>query len=228
MLPYKYNYLVGAVLCFVLWLILYWHRRDLRKEMLYMSICVAIVGLFAEFFLWTVDWWHPYTITGTRIGIEDLILGFTNGGVAAVLYEEIFKKRLYRRKIYQPSHGIWIFALVSLIVTYSFFYFFQLTSFYATTIGFAIGGVIILWFRKDLVIDAILSGFLVSLVSLPFYWILFYLSPGIVGAIWYTNRLSGVYFAGIPVEDLVFYFFVGFTVGPLYEFWRGERLRRLK
>ena len=43
--------------------------------------------------VWTVDWWQPETVTGTRAGIEDAILGFTNGGLGAVLYEVVFKKR---------------------------------------------------------------------------------------------------------------------------------------
>lgn len=97
MIPYKYTYFVGTIIFFIPWLILYLWRKDIRKQMLQLSIWVAIGSLITAYFWWTIDWWRPETITGTRIGLEDLLLGFSNGGIAAVIYEEVFRKRLYRR-----------------------------------------------------------------------------------------------------------------------------------
>src|SRR5688572_32751862 len=94
MIPMRYAYLVSTLPFLLMWLVLYAQRKDLRPQMRFMSLFVAVSGLIAEGLWWTVDWWHPPTITGTRVGIEDFLLGFTNGGVAAVLYETIFRKRL--------------------------------------------------------------------------------------------------------------------------------------
>ncbi len=225
MIPLKFSYLVGSLMLAPLWAIIFYLRKDLRKEMLYMSFAVAVLGIFAEWNLWTVDWWHPQTITGTRIGIEDFFLGITNGGLAAVIYEVLFKKRLYKRKTHTNSHGIWILAMYSYAILYACFYFLHLTSFVSTILTFLIGGIIMVLYRRDLFIDALASGVLISALVVPFYWVLFRLSPGMVNDFWYTEKLSGLYFFRIPVEDLVFYFFVGFFVGPLYEFWQSRRLR---
>ena len=76
MIPIKYAYLVGTIVFFIPWLILFLMRKDLRREMLIGSVSIAIVSFLTSLFLFTVDWWHPETITGTRVGIEDLLLGF--------------------------------------------------------------------------------------------------------------------------------------------------------
>ena len=89
MIPLKYTYLIGAVISFVPWLILYMHRKDLRGEMVTMSVLVAAMGLISNYFWWTEDWWRPLTITATRIGIEDIVLGFSTGGIAAVPLEDL-------------------------------------------------------------------------------------------------------------------------------------------
>lgn len=52
--PYKFTYLVAGLIHLFVWLILYWHRKDIRKEMWVISILVMIVSVIAEFHMWTV------------------------------------------------------------------------------------------------------------------------------------------------------------------------------
>ena len=58
-----------------------------------MSVIFGVIGPFVEV-VYTLDWWAPLTITGTVVGIEDVLFGFVCGGIATVVYEEIFKKRI--------------------------------------------------------------------------------------------------------------------------------------
>ena len=51
----------------------------------------SIEGIFANIIA-------PATITNTPVGLESIIAGFVVGGVAAVIYEELFKKRIKFRK----------------------------------------------------------------------------------------------------------------------------------
>lgn len=51
------------------------------------------IGPLSEYLFWTRDWWKPTTITDTVVGVEDFLLSFTNGGIAAVIYEEVFDKK---------------------------------------------------------------------------------------------------------------------------------------
>lgn len=44
---------------------------------------------------------------------------------------------------------------------------------------------------------------------------------------WMFQNLSGITVTKIPIEDLIFYFLMGFIVAPLYEYWQGYRLRKI-
>jgi Na+/proline symporter len=67
MTSYTLAYLLGTVLFIPLWFGLYWRNPGLRREMLVMSAVSVIIFVPLEFLLWSRDWWHPATITGTRV-----------------------------------------------------------------------------------------------------------------------------------------------------------------
>jgi hypothetical protein len=73
---YQYTYLIYSALFATVWIVLYFWRKDTRKEMLMMSILFALAGPGADFLL-TKDYWKPPTITGTAVGVESLIIGFS-------------------------------------------------------------------------------------------------------------------------------------------------------
>lgn len=226
-IPQQYAYLAATIIALIVWLILYFHRKDLRKEMIIMSILVAILGLFSEYLWWTHDWWRPQTITGTIIGIEDLLLGFTNGGIAAVLYEELFKKRMYKYKSRNHNLGIALLILLSYSVFMFMFYILKLNSFIATTAIQIIMGTVLIFLRKDLIYDAFLTGFCLAITSIPVYLLVEYLSPNFIENTWLWSNLSGITFLKIPIEDLIFYFLAGFSIAPLYLYWKSEKLRKI-
>lgn len=58
------------------------------------------------------DWWHPPTITGTRIGIEDLLYAIGNGGVLAVLYTIVFRQGLERVQVVPSLPFYWLMEAV--------------------------------------------------------------------------------------------------------------------
>lgn len=226
MLPYRYTYLFGSLVFFIPWLILFIHRPDLRKQIISMSLITAIVGILAEYFLWTKDWWHPQTITDTIIGPEDFLLGLSNGGIAAVLYEELFRKRLYTRVRHpQRIYLIYILLFVSLI---SMFLYFGLktSSFVITTAGILLTALILLILRRDLLISSCINGFLMVLIVIPVFLVCELVSPGVIRQMWLFSHLTGIVISGAPLEDLVFYFLVGMVSGPLYEYWYGYGLRK--
>jgi len=226
-LPLQYAYFTGSIISLIVWLILYLHRKDLRKEMIIMSILVAILGLVYEYFWWTKDWWRPQTITRTIIGIEDLLLGFTNGGIAAVLYEEVFKKRMYRYKSTNHNLGIALLIISSFLIFTIIFYILKLNSFIATTSIQIIIGITLIFLRKDLIYDAFLTGLCLTITSVPIYLLLEYLSPNFIENTWLWSNLTGIRFMKIPIEDLIFYFLTGFSIAPLYLYWKSKKLRKI-
>ena len=87
-------YLAWVIIFGLVWLILYLHRKDLRYEMLFSSLLLLPFGLTQPLFV--PDYWQPdvlYKFFGL-FDIESLLWCFFTGGIAAVLYEEIFKIRL--------------------------------------------------------------------------------------------------------------------------------------
>ena len=47
------------------------------------------------------------------------------------------------------------------------------------------------------------------------------LTPGWVQALWHFNNVPAIIIAGLPIDDVVFYFLTGAVIGPIYEYWKG-------
>lgn len=227
MLPLRFAYLTFSLIFFIPWLIFYYARKDLRKQMLAMSLFFSIVGLIAQYLWWTRDWWKPETVTGTVIGFEDFLLGFTNGGIAAVIYEEVFRKRIYHRDPCPHAKQTLFVILLTFVLMGFSFWIVKDTSFMATVIGLVVTGVILLILRRDLFVSSITNGFLMAIISLPVYYLSLLISPTFIQKTWLLPNLSGISLTGIPIEDIIFYFLVGFVAAPLYEYWQGLALRNM-
>lgn len=93
----QYAFIIGNLLFLLVWIILFTIRPYLRKEMLIMSLIVAPMGPISEIF-YLRDYWRPETFNGLLIGVEDLLFGFTIGGITAVIYEAFFSRK-YLKKI---------------------------------------------------------------------------------------------------------------------------------
>jgi hypothetical protein len=232
----KYNsinmhttYLLGVSMFFPFWLFLYIYRKDLREEMVFMGILIATGAMFLEAFVWTKDWWQPKTITGTVVGIEDALLGFLVGGIIASIYEEIFKDRLVRireRKSYHIRHFLIVIILSALIGNFTFFYL-KMHSYYSSILSMFIPTLLVYLYRKDLIMLSIVTGIIITLVSIPVYYLSFFFDPLAIN-MWFHQNISGITLLGIPIEDLVWFFVTGIFLSPLYEFWKGEKLEKLE
>ena len=105
-MPYKYAYLLGDLILFAVWSILFL-RKDLRKEILTVSIIGGVLGPLSEAF-YIRDYWQPQLFNGWTIGIEDFLFGFFFTGITASIYEEVFGKRFIKK----ASKPFWIFNVV--------------------------------------------------------------------------------------------------------------------
>src|SRR5919199_2313784 len=89
---YRYAYLFGSLLFIPVWGWLFWRTPQARREMISMSALFAVsIGVPLEWLLYSRDWWHPITVTGTAIGVEDVIYSIGNGGYMAALYAAVFR-----------------------------------------------------------------------------------------------------------------------------------------
>ncbi len=195
--------------------------------MLCASIMIGGLSVATAYHWWTVDWWHPATITGTRVGIEDFATGFFSGGIMAVAYEVVLRRRLYKVKA-KPQHlGALSVLLLLGCLTSWLFWGVGITSFYASTVAMTIAAMGVFWDRRDLIIDGIASGVLMATLAVSFYAVIIYISPEWITQTYHWDALSGILIKGIPIEEFIFWFLAGVLFGPFYEYAKSDGLRRL-
>src|SRR5680860_282366 len=96
-----------------------------RLQSFIISVITGICGPIADL-LYTRDWWSPLTITHTPIGIESVLVGFMIGGIASVVYEDVFAKkvRVPFNKLFEKDETIfnWLLGIISGYFSGSFFW----------------------------------------------------------------------------------------------------------
>lgn len=230
MFDYRYAYLFGNLLIgFPIWLFLFWRRRDLRKEMLMMSILIGFLGPLSEFW-YRQDYWMPLLFNGWPIGFEDYLFGFFAGGISGVVYEEVFVTKISHRRTRKHHWPLFILplALLFLLILNVSFLGFHLNSIYASIIGFLLLASIFIYYRKDLLVDALSSGILSGLIMLIGYFVLINYFPDIFQRFWLLKNISGITIYTVPIEEIAWAFSWGMVAGPMYEFFMGLKFRHKK
>lgn len=190
-------------------------------------------GIAAEYFLWTNDYWHPETITGTIIGPEDFIMAFTHVSLPAIIYKFIFRKGITdidipnKQLFFIAAKKLEIISLLAISPLFILLIYNGVHSFLVTSISMLLVGIYIAFNRNDLLVPMLWSAVLMTALAFPVYLISSFVFPGIVSAFW-DPSLSGYVFFGIPIEDAAWYFLLGFFMGGMYEFLTGARLEDTK
>ena len=224
MIPLEFSYLIGSLIFLAIWVVLYLLYPSLRKEMLITSIGIGFVSVATSYYWWSHDWWHPLTITGTRVGIEDFMSGFGSGGIMAIAYEGFFKKRYLKRRLKAHVPGASTLLLLMAFLTAWLFWGVGITSFLASSIALLVVAIIMFLYRRDLFMNGVVSGLIMMVVALLPYYTIIFISPDWVASTYNYNYLSGIHITGIPIEEFVFWFLAGLVFGPFYEYWQGEKL----
>jgi hypothetical protein len=224
---YAHAYLVGSLLALPLWLLLFYNRKDLAKKMLIMSVLGgALSVIFARAFLH--DYWHPiYTFPlGSFGGIEDFLYGFFVVGIASVIYEEMLSRKVMVEKEENRYSSLALPALLIYVLVFYVPFYLGLPSIYSALIGFLVVLVIIVAIRRDLLLPALISGVLLSVLTLLGFIIFVNLYPGIVSHFWYLHNVNSASIVGIPAGELVWAFGLGAVSGSVYEFFAGHRFQK--
>ena len=221
---YKYAYFVGTLIFFLIWISLYLYKKPLRREMLIMSLIFAPLGPLSEIFHFR-DYWQPeYIFTILGLGIEDLLFAFFIGGIAAVIYEELFTKKAKKteKEHLKMLIALGVLGILALtILTFGL----KMNSIYSSSLVFIFLGIIMISKRRDLAKNAILSGILVAAIMFAFHLIYTSIFPTIIQEWWKLENLSGIFLLGIPIEEMMWGFAWGFFAGPIYEFWKGIKVK---
>jgi len=229
MVNYQYAYAAWTFLFFIVWTAFYLWRKDVRKEMLFISILFGFGGPASEL-IYIQDWWQPLTLTGTAVGFEDFFIAFFIAGVSSAIYEVVSEKRIRIKRAALKNKNnenklFLFFAFFLILLFFGSFYIFKINSFYSSVLAFGLAAIIMYFKRRDLIIDSLLSGFFTLVVGISIYFILSLIYPDFIQQFWY---LKDSWFAklifGIPIAEYIWYFLAGAYIGPLYEFWKEGTL----
>lgn len=225
-----YAWLVWSVILLVIWAIVYisLKSKESKKEMLIVSLWTSLLGLTEPIFV--PEYWTPPSLFDlalkTGFDIESLLFAFGVGGLAAVVYERIFRVRHTKMSIEekrQPRHKYHILALLSAPIIFILFLIFtDLNPIYSTFIALIGGGLFTLHCRPNLKRKMFASAIIFTFLYFAYFLTLIIAYPGYVESVWNLAAISGILIFGIPLEELMFAFGLGFLWSSVYEHikWR--------
>jgi hypothetical protein len=224
MIPLRFGYLILVIVGMIFWTTFFILRKDLRKTMVLTGIFYGVLSLVTAQIWWTVDWWHPLTLTGTRVGIEDFFTGFGAGGVMMVIYQVFFSKKITFPKLKTYPIARILFSVIVLLTIEVLIYYAGLTSFESFTLMVWLGTIFMWTTRRDLIVPSIWSGVLTMICILPAYYVTILTVPGWVSATYYFNHLpTSMLITGIPIVELIFWLTAGSFIGILGAFTRSGK-----
>ncbi len=227
---WPFAYIIMSATLFLVWLVLYVVRADLRRVMFRVSLATALLGLTEPLFV--PQYWDPYTLFDwarrTGFDLESLLFSFAIGGIVFAAYEVLFRmapsqsmsaerhERRHRHHLLALSAPYVVFVMIALTT--------RLNPIYSSAMALVAGFLATLYCRRDLWLKMIVSGGL----FLAVYFIVFFFFnlsfPGYVVAVWNLKAISGVRLAGVPLEELMFAFTFGLYWSSIYEhlMWRRD------
>lgn len=184
---------------------------------------LPIIGVRIWFFVFTIG------------GVEDLIFGFSIGGIAAFSYETLFVNHICycKRKKLAFEWFLLLFAVVEGLAMVVLNNILKINSIFTSSTGMILAAIIMLYIRRDLVVNALASGVLVAVVMFVIYLIpqiLFPQAHYFMQRYWLLyGRPEGTLIWGhIPVTEMIWGFSWGLVWGPIYEFMVGARTMSIK
>jgi hypothetical protein len=228
MFSVQYAYLSLGLIFLLFWFTLFLRRKDLRNEMLVSSVITGILGVCFEFFF-IQDYWTPILWNNWAVGFEDFLYGFSVVGIAAVAYEELFRKRCTKKRSH--THH-WRYLLFFYFISLSVFFvareFLGVNTMYSALGSFLAAFTFMMFVRSDLWRDALWSGVLFLGITFLAYLPILLVFPDVVSTFWRPENISGILIFGVPLEEFLWAFIFGLVAGPFYEFWAGLRFNKSK
>lgn len=231
----KYAWLIWSLILLAVWLVVYFSlkSRQSRKEMLTVSWWTSLLGLAEPIFV--PVYWTPPSIFDlaqkTGFDIESLIFAFGIGGLAVIIYEKIFHtkhEKISRAERHHRRHKYHLLALFSTpIIFLLLFVFTDLNPIYSTIIALIGGGLFAWYCRPDLKKKMIVSAFIFLAIYFLYFLTLIAVFPDYVEQVWNFSSISGILILGIPLEELMFAFSLGFLWSSIYEHIKWYKIKEV-
>ncbi len=231
----QYAWLLWSLLLLGIWAAIYvlFRNREGRREMFIVSFWTSLLGFTEPIFV--PRYWNPPSFFDlahrTGFDIESFIFSFAMGGIAVALYDWIFGPRHAAMSTvaqHHPRHRYHLWTLVSApIIFIALLLATDLNPIYSSFIALIAGGLATWLCRPDLKKKMIVSAFL--FLGLYFFYFLTLIAayPGYVERVWNLAATSGTRLFGVPLEELMFAFGLGFLWSSAYEHITWRKIKKI-
>lgn len=226
MLPsYHYSYLVGTFIFWVAWVLCSVLGRQYLSEIRWGTLIAAPMALTNLLFV--PEYWTPPSLFDLdqkiRLGIEDFLWAAAVGGIAAVVGEILLKERLATvRKARHKRH--YLPFVVAALVFVGLRFGFHWKTMNSTIVSLAACALLIAFMRPNLTPLMLASAASFALLYFVLFLLVLALYPEFVHRYYNLSNLFGVYFLGVPIEELLFAGSGGAVWSVAYEYVHGYRL----
>lgn len=226
-----YAYFLAVIVMFLLWVTLFLWRKDLRRQMLIMSI-LGMPAAFTEAMIVPV-YWHPTVVLDLLqkfgICVETALYDFVWAGIGSVIYELIH--RMGEQRNATTLRGVIYRFMFLTVVLFPAVIILSHTSLARHLLSEMIPavavGLIVVYVRRDLIRPALFSAAYVGISYFAIFAIFNLVFPEFVAATYNTRNLAGVYLLKVPIEEIAIGGIGGFTMGCTYEYVFDIRLIHL-
>ncbi len=215
------GYLLWVLLLGIIWVIAFVSDSRLKKKIIWSSLIAMPFGFGELYFI--PNYWTPATLfnLGTKysIDLESFALMFFLGGIAAFVYEGIFKKRIPAKQKFCGSVCKCYTPLITTLVVFIIFskLFPGLNIIYPSSIAGISGGLMAFIVYPNLRKHVLFGGFLFAIL----YWLSLSLVevfvPGWISSTWNMAQMSQIIILKVPIEEILFGLSFGFIWTPLFE-----------
>lgn len=227
-MTFHYVWLVWSSAFLLPWVLLYALFPQHRVAMWWASVFMALFGLTEPIFV--PRYWNPPSLfelaQRTGFDIESIIFSFAIGGIGAVLYNSVARKRLTGIELQQRRgrrHGWHRWALAVPFASFPILYFLPWNPVYAGIAAMVLGAIAAVLCRPDLKFNTLVGGILFLVLYTAFLLGLKWSAPGYIEQVWNLKAISGIVIYGLPLEELLFGFAFGLVWTGIYEHFTWKR-----
>ncbi len=221
----QYAWLIWSLILLFVWILLYFSlkSKESKKKMLVVSFWTSLLGLTEPIFI--PEYWSPPSLFDlaekTGFDIESLIFAFALGGIAVIVYERIFRVehgKVCEMEKSKSRHKYHLLVLFSAPIIFILLFFFTNLNPIYSTIFATIGAGLATWYcRPDLKKKMFVSAFIFTGIYFVYLLTFVLVYPAYVELVWNLSAISGILILGIPLEELIFAFGIGFLWSSVYE-----------
>ncbi len=214
-------YLWGSLLLLPLWLYGFIRNKDSRKEMVVCGFLFGVAAVIIGYAYALHDYWNPSYIFDNFLHIEDFIYGFLFGCIASEIFEIVLPYKSVKKKQRSRKKILIIFATITGLCFFIFVDLLNYNSIIAHIVPPLIVGIFCVVYRKDFITPTLLSGIILLIITFIWQSIILLIYPSAISEVWMVENLSGFFINGIPIEELIFAFSLGFGASCFYELVMG-------